>query len=104
MLNSFWGTSGQRSNKPEIKYISEPAEYFNMLTSDHILLMGINCVRDDGGNEISIQRRVRRRIRENQRSHNSLCHRSSQFEVVRLFGTIRTPCLIRRYRLSRVYL
>jgi hypothetical protein len=64
MLNSFWGKSGQRSNKPEIKYISEPAEYFDMLTSDHILLMGIYFVSDDGGNEISIQRRVRRRIRE----------------------------------------
>jgi hypothetical protein len=49
-----------------------------------------------------MQRRVRRRIRENQRSHSSLYHSSSSFEVVQLFGTIRTPCLICRYRLSRV--
>jgi hypothetical protein len=30
---------------PQIKYISEPAEYFDMLTSDQILVMGINFVR-----------------------------------------------------------
>ena len=47
MLNSFWGKFGQRSNMPQIKYISEPAEYFDMLTSDQILVMGINFVRDE---------------------------------------------------------
>jgi hypothetical protein len=30
----------------QIKYISEPAEYFDMLTSDQILVMGINFVSD----------------------------------------------------------
>jgi hypothetical protein len=30
-----------------IKYISEPAEYFDMLTSDQILVMGINFVSDE---------------------------------------------------------
>jgi len=40
MLNSFWGKFGQRSNMPQIKYISEPAEYFDMLTSDQILVVG----------------------------------------------------------------
>jgi hypothetical protein len=44
MLNSFWGKFGQRSNMPQIKYISEPAEYIDMLTSDQILVMGINFV------------------------------------------------------------
>ena len=29
---------------PGIKYISEPAEYFDMLTSDQIFVMGINIV------------------------------------------------------------
>ena len=29
---------------PQIKYISEPAEYFDILTSDQILVMGINFV------------------------------------------------------------
>jgi hypothetical protein len=29
MLNSFWGKFGQRSNMPQIKYISEPVEYFD---------------------------------------------------------------------------
>ena len=35
------------SNIPQIKYISEPAEYFDMLTSDQILVMGINFVSDE---------------------------------------------------------
>ena len=47
MLNSFWGKFGQRSNMPRIKYISEPAEYFDMLTSDQILVMGIHFVSDE---------------------------------------------------------
>jgi hypothetical protein len=47
MLNSFWGKFGQRSNMPQIKYISEPAEYFDMLTSDQILVMGNNFVSDE---------------------------------------------------------
>jgi hypothetical protein len=49
MLNSFWGKSRQRSNMPQIKYISEPAEYFDMLTSDQILVIGINFVSDEIG-------------------------------------------------------
>jgi hypothetical protein len=44
MLNSFWGKFGQRSNMPQIKYISEPAEYFDMLTSDQILVMGMHSL------------------------------------------------------------
>jgi hypothetical protein len=32
---------------PQIQYISEPAEYFDMLTSDQILVMGINFVSDE---------------------------------------------------------
>jgi hypothetical protein len=47
MLNSFWGKFGQRSNMPQIKYISETAEYFDMLTSDQILVMGIHFVSDE---------------------------------------------------------
>jgi hypothetical protein len=47
MLNSFWGKFGQRSNMPRIKYISQPVEYFDMLTSDQIIVMGINFVSDE---------------------------------------------------------
>ena len=47
MLNSFWRKFGQRSNMPQIKYISEPTEYFDMLTSDQILVMSINLVSDE---------------------------------------------------------
>ena len=34
MLNSFWGKFGQRSNLPKTSYISDPEEYFDMMTSD----------------------------------------------------------------------
>jgi hypothetical protein len=37
---------------------------------------------------LSIQRRVRRRIRENQRSHSSLYHSSSPFEVVVIWNNV----------------
>jgi len=47
MLNSFWGKFGQKSTMPRKKYISEPAEYFDMLTSDQILVMDINFFSDD---------------------------------------------------------
>ena len=35
------------SNIPQIKYISEPAEYFDILTSDQIIVMGMNFVSDE---------------------------------------------------------
>ena len=47
MLNSFRGKFGQRSNMHRKKYISEHAEYFDMLNSDQILVMGINFVSDE---------------------------------------------------------
>ena len=47
MLNNFWGKFGQRSNMPQIKYISEPAEYFDTLTSDQIFEMGMNIISDE---------------------------------------------------------
>ena len=34
MLNSFWGKFGQRSNLPQIEYVSDPSVYFDLLTSD----------------------------------------------------------------------
>ena len=47
ILNSFWGKFGQRSNMCQIKYVTEPAEYFDMLTSDQIDVTGINFVTDE---------------------------------------------------------
>jgi hypothetical protein len=44
MLNRFWG---KRSNMPQIKYISGPAEYFDMLTSDQMFMMGMHFVSDE---------------------------------------------------------
>ena len=34
MLNSFWGKFGQRANLTQTSYISDPDQYFDMLTSD----------------------------------------------------------------------
>jgi hypothetical protein len=31
MLNSFWGKFGQRSNLPQIEYVSDPSVYFDLL-------------------------------------------------------------------------
>jgi hypothetical protein len=47
MLNSFRGKFGQRSNMHRKKYISEHAEYFDMLNSDQILVIGITFVSDE---------------------------------------------------------
>lgn len=33
-LNSFWDKFGQRENMPKTTYITEPCEYFDMLTSN----------------------------------------------------------------------
>ena len=34
MLNSHWGYFGQHPNKLKGTYISDPAEYFEMMTDD----------------------------------------------------------------------
>ena len=47
MLNSFWGKFGQRSNMPQMKYLSEPVEYFDMLTGDQNNVMGMHFVSDE---------------------------------------------------------
>lgn len=47
MLNSFWGKFGQRSNLPQVEYISDPSVYFDMLTSDQQEVTGVNFVSDE---------------------------------------------------------
>ena len=47
MLNSFWGKFGQRTNLPQVDYISDPTIYFDMLTSDQQEVMGVNFVNDE---------------------------------------------------------
>lgn len=34
MLNSFWGKFGQRANLTQTTYVTDPAIYLDMLTSD----------------------------------------------------------------------
>jgi hypothetical protein len=47
MLNSFWGKFGQRSNLPQIEYVSDPSVYFDLLTSDQQEVAGVNFVTDE---------------------------------------------------------
>jgi hypothetical protein len=37
MLNSFWGKFGQRSNLPQIEYVSDPSVYFDLLINKKFL-------------------------------------------------------------------
>ena len=47
MLNSFWGKMGQRENMPQTTYISDPCEYFDMLTSDSQQVTDVSYVSDE---------------------------------------------------------
>lgn len=47
MLNSFWGKFGQRTNLPQVEYISDPSIYFDMLTSDQQVVTGVNFVTEE---------------------------------------------------------
>ena len=47
MLNSFWGKFGQRANLTQTSYISDPDEYFDMLTSDEQKVKNVRFVSDE---------------------------------------------------------
>ncbi|CAC5375852.1 unnamed protein product [Mytilus coruscus] len=47
MLNSFWGKFGQRTNLPQVEYVSDPSVYFDMLTSDQQEVTCVNFVTDE---------------------------------------------------------
>lgn len=47
MLNSFWGKFGQRANLTQTSYISDPDEYFDILTSDEQKVKNIRFVSDE---------------------------------------------------------
>ena len=44
MSNSSWGNLGQRTNLPQVEYVSDPSIYFYMLTSDKQEVTGVNFV------------------------------------------------------------
>ncbi|CAC5401455.1 unnamed protein product [Mytilus coruscus] len=46
MLNSFLGKFGQRTNLPQVDYVSDPSINFDILTSDHQEVTGSNFVTD----------------------------------------------------------
>ncbi|XP_021343356.1 uncharacterized protein LOC110448805 [Mizuhopecten yessoensis] len=46
MLNSFWGKFGQRTNLIQSSYISDPCEYFDMMSSDSQIVKDVNIVSD----------------------------------------------------------
>ena len=47
MLNSFWGKFGQRSNMTKLEHTTDPATYFDLLTSDSQEVTDINFVSED---------------------------------------------------------
>jgi hypothetical protein len=47
LLNSFWGKFGQRTNLPQLEYVSDPSIYFDMLTSDQQVVTGVNFVTEE---------------------------------------------------------
>lgn len=46
-LCSFWGKFGQRSNLTQTKYITEPVEYFDMMTSDSQIVKNVRFVSNE---------------------------------------------------------
>lgn len=47
MLNSFWGKFGQRTNLTQTTYISDPLEFFDMMTSDKQKVKNIQFVNNE---------------------------------------------------------
>lgn len=47
MLNSFWGKFGQRENMPKTSYVTDPSEYFDMLTSNRQQVKDVSYVSDE---------------------------------------------------------
>jgi len=46
-INSFWGKFGQRSNLPRTTYMTDPALYFDLLTSDGQEVQDVSFVTDE---------------------------------------------------------
>lgn len=47
MLNSFWGKFGQRTNLTQTTYVTEPDEYFDMMTSDQQDIKNVRFVSNE---------------------------------------------------------
>lgn len=47
MLNSFWGKLWKRLYLPKTQYITEPVNYFDLLTSDEQNVLGVGLVNDE---------------------------------------------------------
>jgi hypothetical protein len=46
-LNSFWGKFSQRSNMRKTEYITDPAEYFKILTADDTSVSNVQFINDE---------------------------------------------------------
>lgn len=47
MLNSFWGKFGQRTNLTQTTYISDPLQFFDMMTSDQQKVKNVRFVNEE---------------------------------------------------------
>ena len=46
IINNFWGKWGQHANRPQAMATTDPAEYFDMLTSQQIEVTGAHLIND----------------------------------------------------------
>ena len=47
ILNNLWGKMGQRPNRPKTKVVSDPKEYFDLLTSSGVEVTNANIINDE---------------------------------------------------------
>ena len=47
ILNTLWGKMGQRPNRPKTKVVSDPKEYFDLLSSAGVEMMNANIIIDE---------------------------------------------------------
>ena len=47
MLNSFWGKFGQRANLTQTTFVTQPDQYFDMMTSDEQVIKNVRFINDE---------------------------------------------------------
>ena len=47
ILNNLWGKMGQRPNRPKTKVVTDPKDYFELLTSAGVEVTNVNLVNDE---------------------------------------------------------
>ena len=96
MLNSFWGKFGQRSNMQPVEIVSEPALFFNKLTSDQEDVTAVNFISDEA---VEMRWKYKEEFVESNIKTNVVIAAYTTAQALFLFGKIRTKGFVCRYRL-----